>query len=150
MGARKIRDLPARLEGVRRRFEDWRRTRRGGSRIPDRLWASAAIVAGRYGISRTAHLLRVNYDALKKHIKPQTVGSVGALEEDAIERRRPSVDGVQSVPAFIELARPVQAGCYECTVDLEDVTGAKMRVQLKSSTMPDLAAMSRSFWNHSS
>jgi hypothetical protein len=147
MGARKIRDLSARLEDVRRRFEDWRRTRRGGSRIPDRLWTSAAIVASRYGISRTAHLLRVNYDALKKHVKPPTVGSAAVSEEKAAERRRPSVESARSVPAFIELAQPVPAGCYECTVELEDGGGAKMRVQLKSSTMPDLAAISRSFWN---
>jgi len=135
MGTKKTRGLTARLEGVRRRFEAWRRTRRGGSRIPDRLWASAAIVASTYGISRTANVLRVNYDALKKHITPQTADTVDVSKEDA-------------AATFFELAHPARAGSCECTVELEDVAGAKMRVLLRSVEMPDLAAISRSFWNH--
>jgi hypothetical protein len=33
---------------------------------------------------------------------------------------------------------------------LENTNGAKMRIQLRSAAMPDLAAISQSFWNHSS
>jgi transposase-like protein len=51
---------------------------------------------------------------------------------------------------FIELVAPTPAGLCHCTLELENVGGAKMRVQLKSSTMPDLAALSQSFWNHPS
>ena len=51
------------------------------------------------------------------------------------------------VDAFIELVPPASAGLCCCTLELEDEGGAKMRVQLKSATMPDLAALSRSFWN---
>ena len=61
MGIKKADALPARLEGVRRRFERWRRTREGGTRIPETLWAAAVKVAGVYGIHRTAKTLRVNY-----------------------------------------------------------------------------------------
>ena len=147
MGTKKSRILPALGDSARRRFEHWRRTRRVLSRIPEPLWAAAVEMAGTCGISHTAKTLRVNYDALKKHVKPPTVGSAAVSEEKAAERRRPSVESARSVPAFIELAQPVPAGCYECTVELEDGGGAKMRVQLKSSTMPDLAAISRSFWN---
>jgi hypothetical protein len=32
-------------------------------------------------------------------------------------------------------------------VEWEDAAGAKMRVELKGTAMPDLAALSRSFWN---
>jgi hypothetical protein len=32
---------------------------------------------------------------------------------------------------------------------LEDTAGAKMRIELRSSAMPDLAGISQSFWNHS-
>ena len=46
-------DLPAGLEGVQRRFERWRRTRRGHARIPDSLWAAAVKAAGRHGLHRT-------------------------------------------------------------------------------------------------
>jgi hypothetical protein len=35
-------------------------------------------------------------------------------------------------------------------LELENTGGAKMQIQLRSVTMPDLAAISQSFWNHSS
>jgi hypothetical protein len=47
---------------------------------------------------------------------------------------------------FLELAPPSWAGCGECTLELEDAGGAKMRVHLKGFEAPDLAALSRSFW----
>ena len=40
MGTKKRRDLPDRLEGLRRRFEQWRRTRKLRMRIPEPLWAA--------------------------------------------------------------------------------------------------------------
>jgi transposase-like protein len=49
---------------------------------------------------------------------------------------------------FIELVAPTSAGLCHCTLELENTGGAKMRIQLQSAAMPDLAAISRSFWNH--
>jgi len=69
MNTKGTRDLPARLEGLRRRFERWRQTRKVRSRIPEPLWASAVKVAGTYGIHRTAKALRVDYYALKKRVE---------------------------------------------------------------------------------
>ena len=51
---------------------------------------------------------------------------------------------------FIELVSPASAGVCCCTLELENEGGGKMRIQLKSATMPDLAALSRSFWNPAS
>ena len=51
---------------------------------------------------------------------------------------------------FIELVAPTPAGLCHCTLELENSGGAKMRIQLRSVAMPDLAAISRSFWNHPS
>jgi hypothetical protein len=133
MGTSETRDLPAGLDGIRRRFGEWRRTRSVGSRIPKRLWASAAIAAGRYGISRTANVLGVNYATLKKHIPCQTAAATNVSEEGAA--------------AFLELAHPAFGGPCECTLELEDAAGATMRVHLKVATPPDLAALCRSFWN---
>jgi hypothetical protein len=134
VGTKRTRVLSARLEGVRRRFEHWRRTRRPGSPIPARLWASAAIVAGREGISRTANVLRVNYATLKKHIRP-TSAAANALPPEAANT------------TFIELPHSARVGSCQCMMELEDVGGAKMRVRLRSVELPDLAALSRSFWN---
>ena len=124
-------DLPQGLEKTRQRFEQWRRTRKTRSRIPDRLWVAAAKMAGRHGINRTARVLRVNYYALKKRVEKE-VSSPSTVNGDA-------------KPAFVELARPVISGTCECVLELEDVAGGKMRVQLKSVEVPDLAALTRSF-----
>jgi hypothetical protein len=51
---------------------------------------------------------------------------------------------------FIELVAPASGGLCHCSLELENTSGAKMRIQLKSVAMPDLAAISRSFWNQPS
>jgi hypothetical protein len=50
---------------------------------------------------------------------------------------------------FIELVAATSNGLCHCTLELENTGGAKMRIQLRSTAMPDLAAISQSFWNHS-
>jgi hypothetical protein len=134
MSTRKTGHLPARLEGLRQRFEGWRRTRKMRSRIPEPLWASAVKLADRYGTHRTAKALRVNYYALKKRAEGETA------------------TGASNVPprgagaTFLELAPPARTGSCQCTLEFEDADGAKMRVHLKDVESPDLAALSRSFW----
>jgi len=135
MGTKRTRDLPARLEGLGRRFERWRRTRKVRARIPEPLWASAVKLAGTYGIHRTAKALRVDYYALKKRVE-------GASAATASKRPARST--------FLELSPPVWPGPGECTLELEDAGGAKLRVHLKGFEAPDLAALSRSFWNPAS
>jgi hypothetical protein len=132
MGTRETRALAAELEGVRRRFEHWRRTRKIPSRIPGPLWAAAVKVASACGISHTAKTLRVNHHALKKQITEAAATSGG-----------PDRGGVA---AFLELGPPTQVGRCQCTLELEDACGAKMRVHLQSVEAPDLASLSRSFW----
>ena len=124
--------LRTRLETVRRRFEIWRRTRQGRSRIPERLWTSAVEQAGVYGLCRTARTLRLDYPALKRRV--QAAG----------RRRSPKpAPGM----AFVELVPPERTGVPECILEWENAGGAKMRVHLKGVAVPDLAALSRSFWS---
>lgn len=145
MGTRKARPLPARLEKAQRRFERWREGREIPSRIPGPLWALAARIASVYGISRTAKALRVNYHVLKQRVD-RDVAARGGPEKSAAEQRRPSLDGTRSAPAFLELAPPMPVGSCQCILELEDNSGAKMRISLQSVETPDLAALSRSFW----
>ena len=137
MGTRRTRSVPAPLAGLERRFERWRRTRKGSARIPDSLWSAAARAANTHGVSRVATMLRVNYNALQKRVKQAATGAGG----------RPSIlvaPAGNAVARFVELT-PSVSTC-ECTLELEDPAGAKMRVQWKGIGMPDLAAVSRSFW----
>ena len=129
-------DLPARLEGVRRRFERWRATRTGHARTPDSLWDAAALMAGRYGISRTANALGVNYQALKNRLG-RTAAAASGQEAEGEAR-------------FIELTPFPPGGTSECLLEWEDAGGAKMRVRLQGMGMPDLVALGRSFWDRQS
>ena len=123
--------LPASLEALRRRFERWRRTRTARSRIPDALWTSAVQAAGRYGLHRTTQALRLDYYALKKRV------------EDAASDRE---SDREAAATFLELPVPVSNGAAECIVELEDPSGAKMRLHLKGGAVPDVTALARSFW----
>jgi hypothetical protein len=134
MKTKKTRELPRRLEGVRRRIERWRQTRKVRSRIPDQLWAAAVQMARAYGVNRTAQTLRLDYYGLKKRVEQKTVVAANATEAEGTTR-------------FVELAPFSPAGSCECSLELENIGGAKMRIQLKSITMPDLAAISQTFWN---
>jgi len=141
MDGSKTRALPAGLEHVRRRFELWRQAHQTRSRIPDSLWAAAGRAAGRCGIHRTSRALRLDYYALKERVEQQSA-AIAAPATMAVANQR-----LPSVPAFLELVPPASIGSCECTLELENAAGAKMRVHLKHIAMPDLAALSRSFWN---
>jgi hypothetical protein len=150
MNTRQTGDLPAPLEGVRRRFVQWRTTHQARARIPDRLWIAAVKMAGTYGLHRTARALRVEYYALKKRVEQHAEVIQGRRESGSMatfvewsppaDHGRPSADGVRAVPA----------GACACTLELEDADGSKMRVHLKAATPPDLAALCQSFWNPAS
>ena len=127
MGTRKTVNLPARLEGTRRRFNRWRRTRKGRSLIPEPLWTAAIKAAGKYGLHRTAQVLRLDYYTLKKRVE-----AAGSMSDGG------------AVSTFVELAPSVSGGLGECILELEDPGGAKMRVHLKGVEAPDLAALCRS------
>jgi hypothetical protein len=131
MRTRGTRGLPAGLEGLHRRLECWRRTRKGHARIPEALWASAVKAVGRYGLNPTARALGLDYYSLKKRVEFAACGRAS---------------GREGVTSFVELAAVPPAGCPECILELEEPGGAKMRVQLKGVEAPDLAALSRSFW----
>ncbi len=140
MSTKRTCDLPARLENLRQRFERWRRTRKVRPRIPETLWAAAVKSAAKYGIHRTAKALRVDYYALKKRIE-QKAAIAGTQQKPAATASKAAAEAT-----FLELPAAAWPGSGECTLDLEDAGGAKLRVHLKGFEAPDLAALSRSFW----
>ena len=141
MSTSRTRDLPGGLEGVRRRFERWRRTHRPRSRIPDTLWAAAVRAASTCGVHRASKALRLGYYSLKDRVEQQSTAAPDRVEGAAaatfVELDPPAGQGFAAMPV----------GRCECTLELEDASGAKMRVHLKTFQPPDLAILSRSFWN---
>ena len=71
----------------------------------------------------------------------------GEPEKSTAERHRPSIDQALPASAFLELASPMRVGSCQCVLELEDASGAKMRVHLQGAESPDLTALSRSFWD---
>ena len=143
MGINNTRKLPRKLEGVRRRIERWRRTRKARSPVPDSLWAAAVEMANVYGMNRTARALRLNYYGLKKRVEQQAASAAGAAEMKGEDK----FAEMKGEDKFIELAPLPSVGYCECLLELEQVGGARMRIQLKGGAMPDLAALSQAFWS---
>ena len=128
MVGRKRGDNPESLARGRERFEAWRRSRKVGARIPDKLWSLAVKLAEAHSLSRTASALKVDYHSLKTRVSGRNCESSSVA------------------PAFIELSPPPQApSASECVIELEDGFGARMRVQLRGCEVPDLAVLCRSF-----
>lgn len=146
MATRKAREIPTPLEKTRQRFERWRQTSPAKSRIPETLWNAAAKMAERYGVARTASVLRLDYYRLKKRLDQKAAQGAEAapaaakttfLQLPASGPVLPAADRPASIPLVTA----------ECVVELEDGAGAKMRIHLKGAETFDLAALSRSFWS---
>lgn len=126
---RKQATLPAGLESTRRRFERWRETRRGRPRIPESLWSLATRAARQFGLHRTSRALRLDYVVLKRRVEADSAhGSTG----NVLAR------------SFVELLPAGSAAGAECVVELEEPSGARMRIELKGVAAPDLVTLTRS------
>jgi hypothetical protein len=125
--------FPPRLEALRRRFKQWRRTRKIGSRIPEPLWSAAVKLAQAHGIHPAAKALGLDYYSLQKRLEAKSVSG------------SPMVAAANGA-TFVELAAPAPMAVQECILELEDIEGTKMRLHFKGIEAPDLAALSRSLW----
>jgi hypothetical protein len=128
MGASERRQPPPDLVRGRSRFQAWRGQRKVGERIPQPLWTLAVRLAKVHGVSRTVAALGLDYYSLQKRVEaavapPQSGG-----------------------PAFVELTSPILVG-KECRLELDNGSGATMRVHLVGYDAADVEALSRSFWD---
>jgi hypothetical protein len=128
MGTRQHGELPKDLAQARCRFEAWREQRQGGRRIPQPLWDLAVRLVSKYGISRTASALGLDYYSLKKRV-------------EAAAPQPPSCS-----PAFVELPSPVLVG-KQAALELDHGAGATLRLHLVGYDAAEIAALARSLWN---
>lgn len=126
MGSRQRAEVPASLFRLEQRFAAWRKTRATGERIPEPLWRAAVQNAAKHGLNRVARVLKLDYYSLKKRVDR---GS-----------------NVAPPSTFVELPSPPLVAS-ECVIEWEDAAGARMRVHVKGQNLPDVLALSRSFWN---
>ena len=128
MGAIERGSLPTDLERARSRFQAWRGRRKIGTRIPRTLRAVAVRLAKTHGVCRAATALGLDYYSLKKRT------------ESPATPRQP--DG----PAFVEFTAPAMVA-KQCQVELDNGSGATMRVQLVGYAAADIEALARGFWD---
>lgn len=120
-----------RLEDAWRRFERWRRSCRGYGRIPNELWQVAAEAAAVHGVEATASRLEIDAARLKQWMR-----SAGDSDAAATPPIR-----------FVELAPLPPDSTAECTLELEDPSGRKLRISLKGAATAHALELGRMLWS---
>lgn len=119
------------------KFEAWRRTRVRGARIPRRLWELAESLAKRHGVSATAQALKVGYYSLQDRLATNPMTSANSSGAEA------------GSAAFVQLpVSSLGSSSCDCLIELEHEAGRRLRIQWRGSAVPDLAALSREFWEN--
>lgn len=119
--------LPLPLRRAAERFQQWRSGRRGRTPIPQPLWTLAIQLAGRFGVSKTAATLKLDYYSLKRRLAEST--------------------SAEDSTAFLELPGSSLAAAGECVIECENAVGARLRIHLKGVALSDVAALGRSLWS---
>ena len=124
--------LPAKLALGLEQFEKWRSEHKARTRFPEYLWFMAAKLAREYGLNKTAHTLRLDYNCLKKHIDTAVSGNI---QQTAVKSQ------------FLQLLPSELNSELECTIECEDAKGSRISIHLKGRELPDLVAISSSLWS---
>lgn len=96
--------LPAEVEAVRQRIEEWRQTRLKRTRMPEDLWQAAAALARTRGAWAMSQALRVRLDGLRSRIDTAPQGDrTPAAKFIEVGMRRASADRGDTT---VELSRP--------------------------------------------
>ena len=113
-------ESPLRLEEVAEHFEQWRRSKEKGERIPQQLWREAVGLLGSYGVSQVTRTLRLSGRDLNKRR-----GIIGAGQ------RRRSPEGktafVEVDPVVVDQAlRPEASAVWR---ELQRPDGWRLRIR---------------------
>jgi hypothetical protein len=122
------------LSEVKEQFKTWRKTRISPRPIPKKLWAAAVDLTARHSISQIAKELVVDYSTLKKR--------AAVKKKDTAAKMSPA--------DFIEVNLEPPITVSECIVEMQDISGAKMRMHFRGKTDFDLLELAKAFWRKKS
>jgi len=111
--------LPVAIKRVQAEFAEWRASKSGRERIPDRLWAAAAEAARRHGVHAVSRAVRLEHSTLRRRV-----------EETA---------------TFVELDGLSAAEKVGCIVELEKGNGTRMRICVRDGASVDWSRMKEAF-----
>jgi len=109
------------LLDVEEQFRSWRRDRKRGEKIPIELWQSAVELTGQYSLDDISAALALDYGRLEKRV-------------EAVSHRQtcPSGDAAAaSDRRFMEVGTLSTSYPDECTVEVEDGAGKKLKMHLR-------------------
>jgi hypothetical protein len=115
------------------RIEAWRNDPQKPKRMPEALWQAAAELSKHSSLGHISKALRLDYTALKKRANAQNKKAIPAVKS-------------QQPLKFIEVGIEKTSSIPECTIEMENSTGAKMKIHLSGRTDLDLYELSRAFW----
>ena len=135
MGRPKRLEPPAEVGATLARFQDWRKVRRKGARIPKSLWAEAVVLARQLGVNPVATALGVKHAALKERLS--TSAGLPHVPETV-------------TPTFIELAAgaildPNESNEAGATLEVTASDGARMVVRMPANSAVDMPGLLASF-----
>lgn len=125
------------LSRLAARFEEWRSMPKRSKKIPQELWQAAVDLSKEYSINQISKALRLSYTDLKKRVESENKENLPLI------KTQPNMKFVE-----LDLEKPVSISEY--TVEMEDGSGAKMRIHLRGRTDLDLYELGRTFWNKKS
>jgi hypothetical protein len=96
--------------------------------MPEPLWAAAALLAQRYGVSTTSRELGVGYDGLKRRVSQPAVATVPG-------------------PTFVELPVASSPSVVPWVLEFRGADGRVLRVQMPPMPMADLVVLGRAVWS---
>jgi hypothetical protein len=114
----------------------WRQRRKHREPIPEALWRKMVRLARRYGLSRVAQVLRVNYTGLKHHL-------VASSDPQA-----PRTDAIAA--EFVEVPMTACPTGSQWVIELEERGGSKLTLRLAQSDSAAALALAQGLWRHRS
>jgi hypothetical protein len=119
--------IPESILGLQGQLEQFRSTHPKRTRLPARLWQSAAELARQHGLYVVARSLRLDYTTLKKHVHGSSAPS----------RRRKKA----AAPTFLELIGTAHTRVDEYVIEFESDDRPKLRIHCNTGRSPDWAAL---------
>jgi hypothetical protein len=112
---------PLTLETAAEHFEQWRRTKKKGERIPEKLWSEAIDLVDRYGVSQVTRTLRLSGTDLNKRR-----GVVGTGQRRRSQNTTAAF--VEIEPAVVQQATGPSASAA-AWMELERPDGFRLRIR---------------------
>jgi len=129
--------LPATVDALSNRIENWRRSRLKRGRMPEDLWREAADLARRHGVTRISEALGVGFASLKRRAASRPLAN---------ELAEPSGAGFVELRMAPSAERTAErAELPEAVVSLSRSDGSSLVVELRRSDPFDVVGLVKTF-----